>query len=295
MPRPDNYRFQNLARLLGAASKKGLRVQDIRNIDLAHRTTYFTDLNYGPAWPAFVGWFGMEDALADLFADYSIDLMADEEVGETSAFSTKFSAPDTPDFTPTRDPVLREALDLDRFETGWLTNLKRTSLTKELKRAGFLGFPAHRFSVRAQANLGAALYAARHSGMERIFAFCLAEVFLAEIEVKLIQMRDMAERIGAVFPVASRTQLPPPLATLIEYQSPELDQTGMDEFFRWSFGDEIYENRIVNGGDMLNEICNYVLQVAECVWPSRQHCEGVAGFLLDAKGAGPFLKAFSHC
>ena len=296
MPRYNNIRFQNLAALIDASRSKKCNHDVLQQLDQKRQTTYCSDLFYQSSWPDYIDTYGMTDDFADMVADYVFDGDEEDAIHQLEKVGGKLSADGNYlPFTPTRDPDLRELLELDRFESGWLRNLRKASLPKELKRAGWHTLPYWLMTADARSNLAYALYAARIPAMERISAFCLGEVFRLEIEAKLIAGMEKARCYNVAFGEGTddRERLPS-LYGLLDWLYQKPVSGSVPAFYEWSHGQDRAVLESIQSEKMFAIIHAYLTRIERCDWPDRGHMARLAKLLFDGGKPGMFVSVMHH-
>ena len=296
MPRYNNIRFQNLVALIDASRSGKCNHDVLQQLDQKRQTTYCSDLFYQSSWPDYIDTYGMTDDFSDMVADYVFDAVEEDVHHQLEKVGGKLSADGTDlPFTPTRDPGLRELLELDRFESGWFRNLRKASLPKELKRAGWHTLPYWLMTADARSNLAYALYAARVPAMERISAFCLGEVFRLEIEAKLIAGMEKARGYNVVFgEVADERDRLPSLYGLLDwlYQKPVIGS--VPAFYEWSHGQDRAVLESIQSENMFAIIHAYLTRIEQRDWPDRECMARLATLLFEGEKSGVFVSAMHN-
>lgn len=290
MPRYNNIRFQNMVKLIDVSRMKSLRPVMISDLDHKHQTTYYSDLFYQSDWPDYVRLYGLTDSFSDMVADHTFDQEEDDVFHQLETIGSKLSDDGSqPPFTPTRDPEWRSVLELDRFESGWFRNLRKVSLPKQLRKAGWQALPAWRMTESAQSNLAYALYAARVPAMARISAFCLGEVFRLEIEAKLIKAMEKARNYNVAFATeADGRDRQPCLYGLLDWLNRQPVLGSVPAFYEWSHGQDRKVLASSQSEHMFAMIHAYLEQMSHRIWPNRQDMANLAALLIDDGKPGLF-------
>ncbi len=189
--RSDALRFCNLHALVDAVIAPKASVRSVREVDVHRGTDYFSAL-LGCGWPHYVGRFGLEDTLGDMFFEYEL-----ESCGPDLFDTSKYETPEAPPFTPTRDPALRARFGIDRIEKAWFRKPDAT-LEKALSRAGLGRFPGRRLTAEAQNHLRWALFAARRPGHDELLAYCVEHLLRSELRFRLVEAPLQAAQYGVV-------------------------------------------------------------------------------------------------
>lgn len=289
MARYDNYRFQNLVRLLDLLAEKNPSMSDMRAIDQSCGTTFYTDLIYAREWPPYVTWFGYEDAVADLVTEYVIDSLPEGEEGKLDDRAGKLSGEAISLFTPTPDPELRTELKLDEFERGWFGLRRKFLLSKELKRIGLPDLKQSRITEHGRSCLAYAIVASQKAQWP-LAAFCLAEFVVSEFKTRFIGMKQRAELNGLRYEELPPADAERSLIELLHMAELDADLKDLGKFSLWSFGGSHFVQGASAGSHLVETAFDFVARVRARVWPSPDHVRHFAELILNGSGEGRLLK-----